>query len=177
MTNEHYVISTCDCCLHCNCGAEYGDSVGLANHLEENTPTVIEKHRLVHTYPEHLCSCGWACASFGDWARHATQQKSPGGCVSRTTEVYSGPYPHVNPRANEFVHDREEDDTLVNRPAHYNQGKIEVITAIEDWKLPYHLANVVKYIARAPYKGEEMRDLAKASWYLNRYIKLLREQQ
>lgn len=60
----------------------------------------------------------------------------------------------------------------VEKPAHYTFGKIEVIDAIEDWKLPFHLANCVKYIARAgrkdPTKVKE--DLKKAVWYLNRYI-------
>ncbi len=37
----------------------------------------------------------------------------------------------------------------VNHPAHYNQGKIEVIEAIEDWKIGFHLGNAIKYIARA----------------------------
>lgn len=40
----------------------------------------------------------------------------------------------------------------VNHPAHYTDGKIEVIDFIEDKKLGYHLGNVVKYIARAGKK-------------------------
>nr|MBQ4455143.1 DUF3310 domain-containing protein [Clostridia bacterium] len=67
----------------------------------------------------------------------------------------------------------------INHPAHYTFGSIEVITAIEDWKLPYHLGNAVKYIARAgrkdPAKTEE--DLAKAVWYINRYIEYLAKQE
>ena len=45
---------------------------------------------------------------------------------------------------------------------------------IEDWDLPFHLANVVKYIARAPYKGAEAQDLEKAQYYLDRYIERLK---
>lgn len=60
----------------------------------------------------------------------------------------------------------------VNHPSHYTFSKIEVIDAIEAWKLPYHLACVVKYVARAgrkdPTKTKE--DLQKAVWYLQRYI-------
>lgn len=37
----------------------------------------------------------------------------------------------------------------VDHPSHYNSGKIEVIDAIEDWNLGFHLGNVVKYIAIA----------------------------
>lgn len=57
----------------------------------------------------------------------------------------------------------------VNHPAHYNVGKIEVIEAIEDWGLGFHLGNAVKYIARAQHKGRENEDLEKAKWYLARY--------
>ncbi len=61
----------------------------------------------------------------------------------------------------------------VKKPAHYNFGKYEVIDVIEDWSLGYHLGNVVKYVARAPHKGEELQDLKKALWYLQRHIKNL----
>ncbi len=59
---------------------------------------------------------------------------------------------------------------LVNSPTHYNTGNIEVIEAIEDWKLGFHEGNVVKYVARAMYKGTELQDLKKAEWYLKRRI-------
>jgi len=36
----------------------------------------------------------------------------------------------------------------INHPSHYTFGKIEPIDVIEDWGLPYHLGNTVKYIAR-----------------------------
>jgi len=60
----------------------------------------------------------------------------------------------------------------VERPAHYSFGRFEVIDVIEDWGLGFHLGNVVKYVARAPHKGEEVQDLKKALWYLQRHIKL-----
>lgn len=59
---------------------------------------------------------------------------------------------------------------LVNSPSHYTQGKIEVIDFLEDQKLGFHEANVVKYICRANHKGNELEDLKKALWYLNRKI-------
>lgn len=58
----------------------------------------------------------------------------------------------------------------INHPSHYTRGKIEVIDFIEDQQLPYHLGNVIKYIARAGYKGDKLEDLKKARWYLDRYI-------
>ena len=64
---------------------------------------------------------------------------------------------------------KQED--IINHPSHYTRGKIEVIDFIEDQQLPYHLGNVIKYIARAGYKGDKLEDLKKARWYLDRYIK------
>jgi hypothetical protein len=65
----------------------------------------------------------------------------------------------------------------VNHPAHYTDGKIEVIDFIEDKQLGYHLGNAVKYISRAGKKDPEKtaEDLKKAVWYLNRYIDRLEE--
>ena len=65
----------------------------------------------------------------------------------------------------------------INHPAHYNAGKIEVIDAIEDWKLGFHDGNVVKYVARARHKGGELEDLRKARWYLDRRIVNLEKEQ
>lgn len=63
----------------------------------------------------------------------------------------------------------------INHPRHYTFSKIEVIEAIEAWKLNYHLGNVIKYIARAKHKGNELSDLKKARWYLERAIQNLEE--
>lgn len=67
----------------------------------------------------------------------------------------------------------------VNHPSHYNLGKIEVIEAIEDWKLSYHQGNAVKYIARAGKKdaGKELEDLKKrrAGTWIERLNLLKRE--
>lgn len=68
---------------------------------------------------------------------------------------------------------------VVNHPAHYTDGKIEVIDFIEDKGLNFHRGNAVKYIVRAGKKnpGKEVEDLQKAVWYLNREIKRLQEQE
>jgi len=60
----------------------------------------------------------------------------------------------------------------INHPPHYNAGKIEAIDVIEDWRLDFHLGNVVKYVARADHKGMRLEDLKKAAWYLQRAINL-----
>lgn len=71
--------------------------------------------------------------------------------------------------------DNEVNDPI--NPAHYKDGKIEVIEFIEDKKLGYCLGNAVKYIARAGKKDptKEIEDLKKAEWYVKRRIKELEE--
>lgn len=61
----------------------------------------------------------------------------------------------------------------VDHPKHYNQG-IEPIDIIESWDLNFSLGNAIKYILRAPYKNNELEDLEKAKWYLEREIKRLK---
>jgi len=58
----------------------------------------------------------------------------------------------------------------INHPSHYNTGKIEVIDAIDDWKLDFNAGNVVKYVARHQHKANPLEDLKKARWYLDRLI-------
>jgi hypothetical protein len=57
----------------------------------------------------------------------------------------------------------------VNSPAHYTQGEMEVITAIEGLGLDYHQGNVLKYVARYRYKNG-IEDLRKAKWYIDRLL-------
>ena len=61
----------------------------------------------------------------------------------------------------------------VNHPNHYNIGEIEAIDFIESWDLNFSLGNAIKYIARAPYKNDELEDLKKARWYIDREIQRL----
>lgn len=65
----------------------------------------------------------------------------------------------------------------VNHPAHYTDGKIEVIDFIEDKGFGYRLGNAVKYISRAGKKdpAKTVEDLKKAAWYLNREIQALEQ--
>ena len=49
-------------------------------------------------------------------------------------------------------------EDVINHPSHYTRGNIEVIDFIEDQQPPYHLGNVIKYIARAGYKGDKLED-------------------
>lgn len=65
----------------------------------------------------------------------------------------------------------------IDHPDHYNQGSIEVIDIIEDWGLDFKLGSVVKYVLRAPYKGNQLEDLKKAKWFLQRCIDKLEESE
>lgn len=68
---------------------------------------------------------------------------------------------------------------IVNHPAHYTDGSIEVIDYIEDKQLGYHLGNAIKYISRAGKKDptKKAEDLRKAVWYLERYIEKLEPEE
>lgn len=60
----------------------------------------------------------------------------------------------------------------VNHPKHYQSTDptYETINVIEAWGLDFCLGNVVKYVSRAGKKGNEIEDLKKAMWYLERKI-------
>ena len=67
---------------------------------------------------------------------------------------------------------------MVNHPAHYNQGKREVI---EEMRILFgdlavaHFCRLsaYKYIRRADYKGHKEEDLKKAEWYMDYVDELL----
>ena len=70
----------------------------------------------------------------------------------------------------------EKDKEMNDHPDHYNQGKIEVIAAIEDWDLNFCEGNVIKYVARHRHKDEQLEDLRKAKWYLERLISRIEDE-
>lgn len=65
-------------------------------------------------------------------------------------------------------------DDPVSHPAHYTYGKIETIDFIEDKGLNFSRGNAVKYIVRAGHKQNELEDLEKAKWYIEREIKRIK---
>ena len=66
-------------------------------------------------------------------------------------------------------------DSMINRPSHYNQYRIEVIDIIEDATKDIIgieavcIANVLKYVLRYKYKNG-IEDLKKARFYLDKVI-------
>lgn len=64
---------------------------------------------------------------------------------------------------------------MVHNPDHYTQMKktlgVEVIDIIEHtYNKDFLLGNALKYLLRAPYKGNKTQDLKKCIWYINRYL-------
>ena len=58
---------------------------------------------------------------------------------------------------------------------HYENGKdYDIIDVIRDYELNFCRGNIIKYIARAGKKQDELLDLIKAKDYLEREIELLR---
>ena len=55
-------------------------------------------------------------------------------------------------------------EDVVNHPSHYTQYPVEVIELTRH--MPFDDGNVVKYVARSPFKGNRLQDLKKALWYL-----------
>jgi Protein of unknwon function (DUF3310) len=58
----------------------------------------------------------------------------------------------------------------VNHPSHYTShpSGVEVIQITEH--MNFCLGNAIKYILRADHKGNQIQDLKKAVWYINREI-------
>lgn len=78
--------------------------------------------------------------------------------------------------ATESLYERSQ----VEHPSHYNAGSIECIDALDSMmdsysdvhpKLASYAWQVVKYVWRAPIKGNMLRDLRKADFYLDRLIR------
>lgn len=66
----------------------------------------------------------------------------------------------------------------VNHPSHYTKGGMEVIDVLEAFLTPEEFngflkGNVIKYILRAGYKEDEIQDLQKCGWYLDRQLSKL----
>lgn len=79
-----------------------------------------------------------------------------------TPEAWQSPWSRRVPRFDD-----------VERPQHYNSGKVEAIEAIKasmshEEYLGYLKGNTIKYLWRYRYKGKPLQDLNKAQWYLNK---------
>lgn len=60
-------------------------------------------------------------------------------------------------------------------PGHYENGqKYDIIDVCNDYSLSFNRGNVLKYIARAGKKENELKDLHKALDYLQREIEYVK---
>ena len=67
---------------------------------------------------------------------------------------------------------------MVDHPKHYqSKHGVEVIDIIEEFGLGFLLGNVIKYVLRAGHKSNELEDLEKAKWYLERVIDLKKTEE
>lgn len=66
----------------------------------------------------------------------------------------------------------------VNHPAHYKQGVIECIDALESLGIgaDFCRGNAIKYLWRLADKENPLQDARKAAWYVNRLIAILEHQ-
>ena len=59
---------------------------------------------------------------------------------------------------------------------HYEStGEYDVIDFVQDYKLNFNRGNVIKYVARAGKKDDELQDLYKAKDYIEREIQYVRD--
>lgn len=95
--------------------------------------------------------------------------------------VADGKYMSVSIQEKKEQETEKTEDDKVNHPNHYKQYSQEVIDTIEEvssqypGNVGYSVGNAIKYIFRAPFKGNNVEDLKKAVWYLNRAIEKLEE--
>ncbi len=65
---------------------------------------------------------------------------------------------------------------VVHSPGHYTVGGIETIDFMKakavskETFLDYCRLSVLKYLTRAPFKNNEIEDMKKARWYLDRWL-------
>ncbi len=89
--------------------------------------------------------------------------------------------PNDHPLFGENIPDNSSKDA-VNSPAHYNNGNVECIDAIQAMLTPdefvgYLRGNSLKYRWRFRYKKKPIEDLRKACWYEERLLRFLMENQ
>jgi hypothetical protein len=64
------------------------------------------------------------------------------------------------------------------KPQHYDNNKsYDVIDFVKDYDLNFNEGNVIKYVARARKKDNQIKDLEKAIDYLERELTHIRKEQ
>jgi len=99
-----------------------------------------------------------------------TNAATTGSCT-KTKLMASSDSVYAMPQAHEPLKEPLRYADPVNNPSHYKMGEVEVIQVTE--QLNFFRGNAVKYICRAGKKEDEIQDLEKAIWYLQRELKRL----
>lgn len=82
----------------------------------------------------------------------------------------------------EPVNEAPTQSDAVHSPAHYTQGAVEVIDYIDQVAESYvgkdaaYVANVIKYVSRAPHKNG-VEDVKKAIWYAERLAESMAQRE
>ena len=108
------------------------------------------------------------------WERHEISDYYCGRCGWKVTDHYS-----YCPECGGALHEggvqktRENTNDDVNRPKHYNNGKVECIDWIEEMLTPeefrgYLKGAALKYQFRCECKDDPQKDLGKAQWYISK---------
>lgn len=149
---RHFKIKACTS----NCGVYSGAPVAANSSACKSWESVL----LQSDAPESAPTCGTCFYREGN------------KCVVYSAHKHAGEISPSTPACKGWRENSPCDDDLVNSPAHYTQGTIEVIDAIEGLQLDYLRGSALKYIARAGHKegASEATDLRKARWFLDRAI-------
>lgn len=70
------------------------------------------------------------------------------------------------------MNENQKPKEWVNHPQHYNIGSIETITYLESLGIAedFCVGSAIKYLSRYKHKGEALKDLKKARWYIDKVI-------
>lgn len=99
----------------------------------------------------------------GRWPKYCPECLPKFSKVPKKKEVEVEPVAQTIEESEVKTIELPKKEDVINHPSHYTRVKIEVIDFIEDQQLPYHLGNVIKYIARAGHKGDKLEDLKKSA--------------
>jgi len=62
-------------------------------------------------------------------------------------------------------------DPEVDHPNHYCRNGVEALDVIDAFGLGFADGNALKYLLRAKFKGQEVRDIKKAIFYLTHHLR------
>jgi len=102
------------------------------------------------------------CYYPGCWGEEETHGECDAVCICYGSRDHRG--------CHDFLIREKTRSDDISSPDHYKAGAIEAIDVIEAFGLNYRLSNVVKYVLRHERKGNPLKDLKKAQFYLNREI-------